>query len=149
MTDKKETDEVMEIMTKSMMIVMVLAAVAPMLPSLLQGLTGILPAAQAAGGVGALEYRGIVDYREIKVTPTVGWLDLIQDPPYRPWIHAFIINDGPAAVEIGINHPNDRFVMGMGETRTIDRSGADELIYSVFFVCPRGKVADLRITGEY
>lgn len=97
----------------------------------------------------ALQYRGILDPREIRVDSRFTWIDLIHDPPYRPWVHAFIINDGPDPVQMGINHPSDLEVLGIGETRTIDRTGADELIMSIFFVCPPGMKALVRVTGEY
>jgi len=142
MTEKEEQDPVADAMMKAMFIVVMIAALAPVLQRMFAG-------AAAAGVAGVLEYRGIVDYREIRANSNISWIDLIHDPPYRPWVHAFIINDGPGTVDIGINHPNERFVMGRGETRTIDRTGADELIYSMFFICPIGETAALRITGEY
>ena len=113
-------------------------------------LTTVIPAAtQTTQALQVLQYRGITDPRELHIDDRFTWIDLIHDPPYRPWVHAFIVNDGPGPVEIGINHPSDREVVGEGETRTVDRSGADELIMSIFFICPPGETALVKVTGEY
>lgn len=113
-------------------------------------LTTVVPAAtQTTQALQTLQYRGITDPREVRVDDRFIWIDLIHDPPYRPWVHAFIINDGPDPVQIGINHPSDLEVLGVDETRTVDRTGADELIMSIFFVCSHGQKALVRVTGEY
>ena len=113
-------------------------------------LTAVIPATtQTTQALQALQYRGITDPREVRVDDRFMWIDLIHDPPYKPWVHAFIINDGPDPVQIGLNHPSDLEVLGVDETRTVDRTGADEKIMSIFFKCLHGQKALVRITGEY
>lgn len=114
----------------------------------------LLPKILSSTGIGALQaqtitYRGRTDQRDLQAVNTLRWIDLIADPPYTPWIHCFIINDGPGAAEIAINHPNDKFTMGPGETRTIDRTSAEDRILSIFYNSVPGQTANLRVTGEY
>jgi len=112
----------------------------------LQRIFSALPGAQA---VRVQAYRGMADPREIEATDTLGWIDLISNPPYTPWISAYFINNGPDAVEIGINYPDNRFVMNPGETITVDRSWAQERIGVIFFICAKGERASIRVIGEY
>jgi len=93
-------------------------------------------------------YRGVTDPREVEATETLKWIDLVSNPPYTPWISAFLINDGPDAVAVGINYPDNRFMMNLGDTITVNRSWASERIAVIFFICPEGR-AKLRIIGEY
>ncbi len=97
----------------------------------------------------AQSFVGNEDPRDIHATNNLSWINLIYDYPFQPWISAFIINDGPSAVEIGINFPDDRFTVNPGETRTITRSGAEERIRIIYFVCVPGLTANLRVTGVY
>lgn len=66
-----------------------------------------------------------------------------------PWIGAFFINHGPDDVMIGINQKDRMFTMLAGGTRTIDRSGAEERISSIYYFCDIGKTAIIEVTGEY
>lgn len=134
--------DVMDSMTTSMMMIISMVIFLPMiLKSFGSGLVGTQ----------ALSYQGRTDHRDLRATSTLKWIDLIADPPYTAWTHCFIINDGPGVVDVAINHPNDRFTMGPGETRTIDRIAADEKILSFFYVVSPGygNTANLRVTGEY
>lgn len=128
--------DVTDAMTTSMMIIIAMVFFLPKIVSSI----GVAP---------ALAYAGRTDHRELQATSVLRWIDLIADPPYTAWVHCFIINDGPGVVELAINHPNDRFVMGPGETRTIDRTGAVEQILSLFYIAAPGQTASLRVTGEY
>lgn len=136
--EKAFMDDVMSAMSTSMMIIIAMVFFLPRVVSSL-GVT------QAR----ALAYAGRTDHRELQALPVLKWIDLIADPPYTAWVHCFIINDGPGVAEIAINHPNDRFAMGPGETRTIDRTGAEEQILSLFYIARPGQTANLRVTGEY
>ena len=124
------------IMMMVMMVVMMMAFIGPLTRTVQAG-----AAAQA--------YTGNEDPRDIHVTNLLSWINLMYDDPHQPWISAYIINDGPSAVEIGINYPDDRFTMNPGETITVTRSGADERIRMIYFICRPGLVADLRVTGVY
>lgn len=139
---EKKGDIFTESMSTAMMMVAVFIVLAPLLQRMFTG-------AVANTTPQYLQYQGVIDYRELRVDGALSWIDLLHDPPYTPWVHVFLVNDGPAAVEVGVNEPEGRFVMGRGETRTIDRRGADELINALFFVCPVGETSLLRATGEY
>jgi hypothetical protein len=134
--------DVMNAMSTSMMMIVSMMVFLPMIIKSFGSRLGI-------GQAQTLAYRGRTDSRELQAIPTLKWIDLIADPPYTPWVLCFIINDGPGAVEIAINQPNDRFIMASGETRTINRTGAEEKISSLFYVAEPGFTALLRITGEY
>ncbi len=132
-------DDMMDVMTKVLMLmfgVMVLMAILPVTQ-------------QAQAQTYAQAYLGVNDPRTIKATDKLQWIDLVENQPYIPWISAYFIQDGPHPVEIAINHPDDRFTMNPGETVTINRSGAQERIRIIFYVCQKGKRATVRITGEY
>ncbi len=92
--------------------------------------------------------EGRLDPRNVHATAKLQWIDLIHEPPRTPWVYAYIVNDGPYAVEIGINDPNDRQVIYPGGSVTLDRSGKLEGIAIVFYICPWDE-AYVRITGEY
>jgi len=113
-------------------------------------LTQITPLAQAqTQALQAQAYGGNEDPRDIHATNLLSWINLVYAYPFQPWISAYIINDGPSAVEIGINYPDDRFTMNPKETITVTRTGAQERIKIIYFICRPGLVADLRVTGVY
>jgi len=132
-------------MTTMMMMVVVMAMV---LPSLLQGPVSIQSQPQSLSAR-ALSYEGQEDPRILYATNILKWVNLIYDYPFRPWVSAFIINDGPSSVEIGINYPDDRFLMYPGETRTVTRTGAEERINILFYICTPGLTSTVRATGVY
>ncbi len=130
--------------SEMMMVVMMIMMMVIMLPIMTQ-------AASAQAQTQALEaqaYIGNEDPRNITVTNHLSWINLIYEYPFQPWISAFIINDGPSPVEIGINFPDDRFTINPGETRTVTRTGAEERINIMYFKTPFLHAA-LRITGVY
>lgn len=97
----------------------------------------------------AQTYSGRICSRTHTATETLSWQDFIHEWPTSPLVSVFIINEGPHAVEMAINDPNSRLVMGANETRTIVRLGAVERIAIIFFKCSPGEWAHLRIEGEY
>ncbi len=130
----------------SMMMMIMMVVMVSVVSSLT---TTTAQAAQTAQTVQALSYEGRSDPRTVPVSERLGLLDLINNPPHTPWIGAYFINDGPGAVRVGINSPAVTFTMNAGETITIDRSGAQERISALFFICDVGLTATLRIIGEY
>lgn len=106
----------------------------------------ILPIAQQAQ---AQAYQGRSVSRRVEANGELKYFDVRYDYPYTFWISAYFINDGPDPVEIAINYPDDKFTIKSGGTVTVNRSGAQERIAVVFYVCERGKTATVRITGEY
>ena len=148
---KKKTDEFDlfggDMMTTVMMMVMMMAllsqAIGPLTQSVAQQGVAQAQALQAQS------FTGNEDPRRVHATNFLSWINLMYDYPFQPWISAYIINDGPSAVEIGINFPDDRFTVNPGETITVTRSGAEERIKIMYFICTPGLTADLRVTGVY
>jgi hypothetical protein len=99
--------------------------------------------------VQAQAYLGRTITRTVEADDSLRYFDVRFDYPFALWISAYFINDGPDPVEIAINYPDERFTIKPGETVTVNRSGAQERIAVVFYVCQRGKTASVRITGEY
>lgn len=130
-------------MTMVMMMVMMVAVVSQFLGPLTQ------TAKAQTQALAAQSFSGNEDPRSLNVTNRLNWINLIYSYPFQPWISAYVINDGPSAVEVGINYPDDRFTILPGETITITRSGAEERIKIVFFVCTVGLRSTLRVTGVY
>lgn len=134
------TDEDIRMIMTVMMIAVVMSQ---LLAPMVQGMQVQTQAIQAQA------YSGQEDPRTIHATNVLSWINLLYDYPFTPWISAYLINDGPGTVEIGINYPDDRFTMNPGETITVTRSGAEERIKAIYFICRPGLHADLRITGVY
>ena len=115
-------------------------------------MTPLLQQSQAqTAALQAQAYSGQEDPRNIHATNRLSWINLVYDYPFTPWISAYFINekDSPSAVEIGINYPDDRFTIKPGETITVARSGAEERIKIIYFLCRPGLDADVRVTGVY
>ena len=109
-------------------------------------LAAILPVTQNAQ---AQAYQGRSVTKTVKANSDLRYLDVRYDYPYTLWISAYFINDGPDPVEIAINYPDDRFTIKPNGTVTVNRSGAQERIAVIFYICERGKTAEVQITGEY
>lgn len=97
----------------------------------------------------AQAYVGDTDPRHVHVTNNLSWLNFVHEYPYQPWVSAYIINDGPSTVTVGVNYPDDRHEMNVGETLTITRETAQDRIRILFFRASVGLQSDLRVTGEY
>lgn len=134
-------------MTMVMTMVMMVMMMSMILPNVIQQTQSSLGAQSLS--VKAQSFEGQEDPRYPIATNQLQWINLIYDYPFKPWVSAFIVNDGPSSVEIGINYPDDRFLMYPGETRTITRTGAEERISILFYICSPGLRANLRITGVY
>lgn len=133
-------DDVRMIMTVMMMVIVMSQLLAPMA----QGMQVQTQMLQAQA------YSGQEDPRTIHVTNVLSWINLVYDYPYTPWISAYFINDGPGTVEIGINYPDNRFIMKPGETNTVNRTGAlDERISSIFFIARPGLSSTVRVIGAF
>lgn len=132
-----------DLMTTVMMMVMMMAVMSQFLGPITQTAQAQTQALQAQA------YIGNEDPRYVRATNHLSWLNFIYAYPFQPWVSAFIINDGPSPVEIGINFPDDRFTINPGETRTVSRAGAEDRINIMYFKCVPGLVANLRVTGVY
>ena len=138
MTEKALTtydDDIMNVMPKVLMVMLGLVLLATILPVTQQ--------------VQAQAYQGRTVTKTLKANSNLRYLDVRYDYPYTLWISAYFINDGPDPVEIAINYPDDRFTIKPNGTVTVNRSGAQERIAVIFYVCERGKTASVQITGEY
>ncbi|GAJ20527.1 unnamed protein product [marine sediment metagenome] len=109
----------------------------------------MFPVTQLAQYLEAQAYVGLTDDRVLNATPTIQWLNLINDPPYHPWITAYFFNDGPHSVFIAINNPNELTQLANGEDKTVDMTGATRRIELIFFKTNRGERASVRAIGKY
>jgi hypothetical protein len=128
-------DDMMSTMTPILMLVMGLVL-----------LVAILPITQTAQ---AQAYQGRSITKEVKANDTLKYFDVRHDYPYTFWISVYFINNGPDPVEIAINYPDDKFTIRPNGTITVNRSGAQERIATIFYSCEKGKTAEVEITGEY
>lgn len=95
-------------------------------------------------------FRGKLDPRELPVTDEYQFIDLVNDWPNTPWIGFFIINHGPNTAKVQINGIHETWLkIRKSETRTVDRSKADERISLIAYQCDPGETALLEIEGEY
>lgn len=132
--------DMMMIMMVVMMFAVLQSAVMP----------AVSAATAAAASVQSLQYEGKTDPREVDVpSDSIVWLDLIHSAPMTPWTYARIENTGPNDVEVGINDPNDRFIVAASTTKNVDRLGARERISIIFFYCRPTETAHLNVIGEY
>ncbi len=141
----KQGDMDIGIEMSDLMMIMMMVMMASLLLPLAQQSQAQTTALQAQA------YSGQEDPRTIHATNVLSWINLIYDYPFRPWVSAYFINDAdsPSAVEIGINYPDDRFTMNPGETVTVTRTGAEERIKAIYFICRPGLNATVRVTGVY
>lgn len=142
----KVTDDI-GIDTSDMMTIMMMIMGVYMISTMIQP----IQAAQAAQSESALtySYQGKTDPREIDVAASLKWIDLVHEHPRTPWATVYFINDGPYPVEIGINHPEERFILNACGSISISRLGAEERIAIIFFICQPTHTAHVRVVGEY
>lgn len=95
------------------------------------------------------EFRGKVDSRELVATDELKVIDLVREWPYCPWINAFVVNDGPDTIKIGVNHAYDWLEINANETRNIDHAHADERIERIYYKCDPGETASARVEAHY
>lgn len=124
--------------------VLAVAGIMVLAPTL-QQVFAALPSAQM---LRAQAYYGIIDPRTLNATATLKWVSLVDAPPYTPWISASFFNDGPDKVNIGINRP-DGSPIESGESLTVDLSGADRRIETIFYQCDPDGTASVRAIGKY
>ncbi|MDD5082740.1 MAG: hypothetical protein PHU08_05140 [Dehalococcoidales bacterium] len=142
MADKDITDTMMDAMFYAVAFAAAVVGLAPVFQR-------ILAATPAAQYFQAQTYEGRPYAKVHNASETLSWRDLIHEWPYTPLMNVFLINDGPDAVEVAINYPNERYIIQPNETRTITRTGAEERIAVIFFICGRGETATVRVEGEY
>jgi len=88
-------------------------------------------------------FEGRFDPRTLNAT------DVQQEIQTMNWVGLFIINDGLSTVYVACNTPHNPIRILAGETRTIDRRGADERIERLYYWCDNGLTTTLRVEGVY
>ncbi len=89
-------------------------------------------------------YEGENDPRTLNATPTKQ--SLLLSPP---WISVYFFNDGPDLVFININTSTQPLEILIGESLTIDMSGAERRIETIDYYCNPTKTAVVRVIGKY
>jgi len=144
----KTTDFDFSLSDSEMMMIMMMIVMFALMQSVLVPATTAAQA--AAASVQSLQYEGRPDNRQIDVpSNNIVYIDLIHNAPRTPWTWALFENTGPNDVEIGINNPNDRFILASGSNKTVNRLGATERISIIFFYCQPTQTAHVNIAGEY
>jgi len=92
---------------------------------------------------------GLIDERTLEVTDRVQSMTFIGDWPLTPLINAFFINDGAKGAYLAINQTGEYFTINPGETKTVDRAGAEERIAIIFYWSDKGETTSVRVNGEY
>lgn len=95
------------------------------------------------------EFQGRLDPRTLDATDKQVCLDLRKEWYYSPWVAAFFINDGPNTAYIAINDPFGWLELKADETRSIDRTKADQRIGRLYYKCAPGETASIRVEGVY
>lgn len=124
-------DSVMQVMMMAMFVVF-------MIP--------MLPVAQSAQQYfQSQQYEGQQDSRTLLATSASQHTVLPN-----PWVGAFFINDGPNTVEIRINDEDaEPYIINFEETRTVNRIGAENRIYAIYYNCYPGGTATVRVDGVF
>jgi len=99
--------------------------------------------------IGKESFKGKMDVRSLIANDTTQSISPVDGWPNTAWIGAFIVNDGPDTVYIGINRASGWIKMLLGETRTIGYSHADERIEEVYYRTDPGNSAIVRVEGVY
>ena len=145
----KQDDFDMGIDFSDLMMIIMMVIMMSILPTITAATAATTAATQAIGVTAQqIQSQGRNDPRKVHATTKLQWIDLIHELPKTPWVHAYIVNDGPYAVEIGINYPNDRFFIYPGGQVTLDHSNKPEGIGIIYYICPMYD-AYVRIIGEY
>lgn len=95
------------------------------------------------------KFQGRVDVITLAATSTAACLDVLDRWHKSPLATAYLTNDGPNSVLIGINNPFPWMTIKSSETRTIDHTKAREKIERIFYKCASGETASVRVEGEY
>jgi len=128
-------DETIDSVMPMMMMVMVMLVMIPTLP--------VVQSAQQY--FQSQQYEGQQDSRTLLATSVLQHTVLPN-----PWVGAFFINDGPNTVEIRINDENSEpYMVYSEESRTINRIGAENRIYAIYYKCYPGGTATVRVDGVW
>ena len=139
---KKSADYFDSIINYMFQAIMVVAILVIMIPR--------LPVTQAAQRYFASQrYSGQIDPRTLDATEELRWINLVDYPPYTPWISATFYNEGPDKVYIAVNRPDNW--LGLDKRRSFipNLAGGDTRIEIVYYKCEPGKTAEVTVEGKY
>ena len=131
----RDMDETVNMVMQVMMMAMMLFFLIPM-----------LPVAQAAQRY--YDSQQFIGESESKI------LHATQYPQHividHPWVGAYIVNNGPDIAYLKINSDaSTQYPLGVYETLTFDRLGAQNRIYAIYYQCDGGKTAEIEVIGQY
>ena len=110
----------------------------------------IMPVTQAAQRYFASQrYSGQIDPRTLDATEELRWINLVDYPPYTPWISATFYNEGPDKVYIAINRPDNWQGLDKRRSFVSDLAGGDMRMEIVYFKCGSGETAEITAVGKY
>lgn len=95
------------------------------------------------------EFEGEQDTRTLSASGEMGFLELVNDWPYTPWVTASFLNDGDDTVYIGINGMNPYVTLKKNEPYVVDFTKADRRIEIIYYWCDAGETASVRVVGKY
>jgi len=84
------------------------------------------------------------DPRTLHATIQLLWINLVYKFPFAPWTSARFLNDGPSAVQIGINYPDRWFTIEPSENRNVEGN-----ISIIYYRCSPGVKATIKVMGDY
>lgn len=143
-------DSMMSTLMMMVMMIMMMAMMSQMTTSLTgQNTTTAQQLGAPFGPIALIPQGSDTDTRKPTADSTLRWIDLIHGYPQRPWITAIIQNTGDYPVEIGINSPNNRFLVYPKGNATVDSQIAKSGIAVLFYMCQQSQTADLIITGSF
>lgn len=134
-TFSRDIDDTIDSVMQVMMMAMVVVFMIPMLPV----------AQSAKRYYDSQLYQGQADSRTLDAVALMR-----HEVLPNQWIGAYFINDGPSAVEIRINDEDSMpYTLGPDETRTVNRAGAENRIYAIYYRTTPGGTATIRADGAY
>jgi hypothetical protein len=131
--------EVMDMVMDVFMIVLMLSIIVKAVPVL----------NQASAFYTAHSYQGALAESLTSINEYPYSLDIINTPPYLPWVSADIMNGGPSRIYISVNTADSWKIVEVGEAYTLDMLGATQRIEKIYYKTDASKVSSARITGRY
>ena len=138
---QKDTDEIVKIATDvGMMIIFLSFVMAKITPTLVQ----------ASNYFTSQSYQGGLIESLVSVDEYPYFLDILNTPPYVPWISADFMNAGPSRIYVAVNTPDNWKIVEVGEAYTFDVLGATQRIDKLYYKTDAGSnSSSARVTGRY
>jgi len=131
----KDLDETINWVIQAMMMALFVIVLVPMLPI----------AKSAQQYLQSQQFVGETESRILRATQVPQHIVLDH-----PWVSAYFVNNGPDTVYLKINSSDSSpYPLGVYETLTINRLGAQNRIYAVYYQCDTGCTAEVEVIGEY